>query len=183
MVRIFTALGKGALCTAELLDEFFNYHKSYARARQGLYGGGGYFIKPKHSPDNNELQSFYSLLNKLKNQGMLAKSESPKGALWRATAAGFNKCMLLKEKKVFYVTESDDKLKIIAYDIPEKERIKRLWLCEALEIMNFKKLQKSLAVGKSKIPEIFLEDLHRKKMLQYVHIFEVSQTGTIKELP
>ncbi len=170
MIQVLTVLGKGALLgTLELLDELCNYQKSYKKAHQGFYGGA-------------ELQVFYSLLTRLKNQGLIEKLENSKGTLWKITTAGFNRFTLIKDKKALYDIESDGKLKIIAYDIPEKERSKRLWLREVLKMMNFKMLQKSLAVGKSKIPENFLEDLRKRRMLSYVHIFEVTKTGTIKEL-
>ena len=184
MIRALTVLGKGALCTLDLLDECFNYQKSYKRAHQRLYGGGGYFTKTKSKPQINsaETQAFYSLLTRLKDQGLIEKSENKKSTLWKITTAGFNRLMLLKEREVQYDVENDGKPKIVAYDVPEKERAKRLWISEALRMMNFKPLQKSLSVGSSKIPEAFLEDLRRKKMLSYTHIFEVSKTGTIREL-
>lgn len=77
---------------------------------------------------------------------------------------------------------SDKKLKIFAYDIPEREKQKRAWLREVLRLLGFRMLQKSLWIGKSKIPEGFLQDLRKKEIMDHVHIFEISKTGTLKEL-
>lgn len=182
MAQVLTTLGNGAFYTLDLLDEFFNYQKSYRRARQRLYDDGGYSQKSKLPQTNAKFQAFYSLLTRLKNEGLIEKSKNKQGTLWRATVAGLEKLTLLKEKEMLYNTESDDKSKIIAFDVPEREKMKRHWLREALRIMNFRMLQKSLWIGKNKIPEAFLEDLRRKNILSYVHIFEVSRAGTIKEI-
>lgn len=185
MVRVLTAVGKGALSTLELLDEYFiNYQTSYKRAHQRLYGGGWRrsLTRPRLQYDSGERQAFYALLTRLKDQGLVEKSAGQKGTLWKITTVGFSRLALLKEKKTFYDTENDGRLKIIAYDIPEKEKFKRDWLREALRMVGFRMLQKSLWVGKTKIPEEFLDDLRKKTILQYIHILEVSKTGTLREI-
>ena len=68
------------------------------------------------------------------------------------------------------------------FDIPEKEKWKRVWLREVLGLCGFKMLQRSVWAGKNKIPEEFLADLRNFNMLEYVHIFEVSKKGTLKEI-
>lgn len=178
--KVLEILVNGAVITAELIDVCFNYHESYRRARSRLYGGTTASKLPKATFANQ--QQLYSLLNDLKNQGLVEKKSSQKGTLWKITAAGLEKFGLIRAKKLDYQPAIENKLKIIVFDVPEKERFKRLWLGEALKLFGFKRLQKSVWIGKNKIPEDFIKDLHKKGMMGYVHILEVSRAGTIREL-
>lgn len=179
--EILLALGRGTLATLEILDEILpNFHRSYRAAKRGLYAGT--IRAKKNWKENVEKQQFYSLLNQLKRQGLVECKKVDSGTLWKITTAGLKKLKLIRESEMDYVSASDDKLKIVIYDIPEKERRKRLWLCEALKILGFKMLQKSVCIGRNKIPEEFLHDMRKKKILSYVHILEVNKGGTVKEL-
>jgi len=48
-------------------------------------------------------------------------------------------------------------------------------------MLGFTMLQKSLWIGSNKIPEEFIEDLKEWKIIEYVHIFEVTKKGTLVE--
>jgi len=182
IIRALTILAAGVLGTLEFFDEFVpTYQSSYKRAHSRLYGSS-VGKRRRSSFDPIESQKFYSLLNQLKRQELVHKEKTQDGVFWKITKAGLGKLKLLKEKKIDYKSESDNKLKIVVYDIPECERKKRIWLDEALKVLNFQKLQKSVCIGKSKIPEEFLFDLRKKQILKYVHILEVSKSGTVSEL-
>ena len=71
---------------------------------------------------------------------------------------------------------------IFAFDVPEKEKRKRGWLRTVLRRLDFTMIQKSVWVGKSKIPQEFLEDIYRFKMVDFVEIFEVSKTGSLRHI-
>lgn len=180
MERVLAVLLRGAVITAEIIDECFNYPESYRRARNRLYGGVApvKFSKPIFANQ----QQLYSLLNDLKKQDLVEKKNSKKGTLWKITAAGLEKIGLIRSRKLNYQPTVDTKLKIVVFDVPEKERPKRLWLCEALKLLGFKRLQRSVWIGKNKISEDFVKDLHKKSMINYVHILEVSKAGTVREL-
>ena len=90
--------------------------------------------------------------------------------------------LISQKKKIDYDSLKDDKIKIITFDIPERERWKRAWLREALATLEFAMLHQSVWIGKNKIPEQFLEDLRDMNLLKYVHILEVSASGTLKEI-
>lgn len=182
---ILVGLATGAVITVELLDHFFSaYNRSYKTAHSSLYGT--YFKKEKSLFDDfedSELQKFYSVLNRLKRQGFIKKKESKQGSLWNITKRGLERLGFYKRKKDFkYDRAKDNKVKIIIFDIPERERWKRAWLREALTMLEFSMLQKSVWVGKSKIPEQFLADLRDMRILHFIHILEVSASGTIKEI-
>ena len=75
--------------------------------------------------------------------------------------------------------ERDDTTKVIIFDIPEKERYKRDWIRVSLLQLGFKMLQKSVWIGKVKIPEEFINDLKFMKIHSCVHIFSAEKLGTI----
>lgn len=183
--KILDFLQQGAKTSSNLLDIFFSdYVSSYRKAKRMIYD----FPESKIDRDFKfrERQRFYALLNKLKNQELIEKRKiGPKSSLWKVTRKGVEKLNLIKEKKFFgkqninYQKQIDDKIKVIIFDIPEKERYKRVWLRAVLIFLDFKLLQKSVWIGKNKIPEEFISDLRERKILPYVEVFEVTKKGTI----
>lgn len=170
MEMVLFALVGGAVITAELLDMMFP--RRYSKTP----------LAP--TPQRNEeRQKFYALLNYLKKQGFIESKKKGRSALWKITVAGLKKLKFLNKLNMpDYKTETDDKFKIIIFDIPEKERKKRAWLREVLKMLGFKMLQFSVWIGKNKIPERFLEELRNKQMLSYIHILEINKSGTLKTL-
>ena len=79
-----------------------------------------------------------------------------------------------------YKKEKGEKTAIIIFDIPENERRKRNWVREALKNMDFKMVQKSVWIGKIKIPKEFLNNLEVLELLDFVKIFEISKTGSLE---
>jgi len=170
MEMVLFALVGGALITAELLDMMFP--RRYGKTP----------LAPP-SYQNEERQKFYALLNYLKKQGFIENKKKGRSALWKITVAGLKKLQFLNKLNMpDYKAETDDKFKIIIFDIPEKERKKRMWLREVLKRLGFKMLQLSVWIGKNKIPEQFLLDLKEKQILAYVHILEIGKSGTLKTL-
>ncbi len=176
--KVLDVLNAGAEITETLAGIFLTDRiTSYRRAREAVYGRdvGRYPVFSK--------QKFYTLLNHLKREGLVEKEKAESGTLWQITGKG--KRMLsnfYKQKQ--YVIPSYEKSKspvttIIIFDIPERERWKRFWLRTALLSLDFSLLQKSAWIGKNKIPERFIKDLDERKMLNYVHIFEVTKKGTL----
>lgn len=177
---VLMILAGSAFLTLELIDEVFggtrSVYKNKKRRKDSV------FFNSEESYVDIERQRFYSLLNKLKNQGFIKKKQSEDGSLWNITKRGFEKLGLInKKKKPEYDSIKDNKVKIITFDIPERERWKRAWLREALSAQNFSMLHQSVWIGKNKIPEQFLEDLRDMNLIKYVHILEVNASGTVKE--
>lgn len=133
-------------------------------------------------------QKFHALLNYLKTQGFVESEKKNKKSFWRITKRGREKFSLLRERNLYgrestkYPSNSDDTVKIISYDIPVMENKKRHWLRWSLLALGFTMLQRSVWIGKKKIPEEFLRDIRERRMLSYLHIFEVKKSGTLKEL-
>ena len=131
-----------------------------------------------------ERQRFYSMIWKLQKQGLVEKKTghwqiTKKGHEWRAMIFGRWKTALPKIK---YEKESANELKLVIFDIPEKERRKRVWLRSALRRIGFRQLQKSVWIGKVKIPEAFMNDLRKMDLLAYIEILAITKTGTLRVL-
>ncbi|MDO8752029.1 MAG: CRISPR-associated endonuclease Cas2 [Candidatus Wolfebacteria bacterium] len=162
------------------------YGRAYARARKNVFApdwpdwGKG---KRRRGPSDFEIERFYSFLNYLKREGLIEKRKDRKH--WELTHKGGEKLKGLQDRSRFfvrsidYVSEEDNKLRVVIFDIPEQERHRRTWLRASLVALGFSMCQQSVWVGKRKIPRKFLEDLRDRELLAYVHIFEISKQGSL----
>jgi len=132
-----------------------------------------------------EKHKFYSLLSKLKKQGFIKKERKGNKMFWEITPRGEQRIKNFKNifhfPKVDYKTEKDNGTNLIIFDIPEKYRAKRSWLRSALLSLDFEILQKSVWIGKNKLPEEFLKTLAELELINFVHILKITKTGTIKK--
>lgn len=120
-------------------------------------------------------------ISKLKKDGLIEQTIENQILL---TSLGLKKLKGLKSKpynQEFKISKSS-KVTIVSFDIPEEDRKSRNWLREVLKFLEFKLVHQSTWVGKTKIPEKLVERLEEKGILKYIKIFEVTKTGTLKEL-
>lgn len=133
-----------------------------------------------------EKQKFYSLLSRLKKQGFVIKKIKDNKTFWKITNLGQKKLEKINNAiylpKINYKQEKSSDVVLIIFDIPEKERTKRAWLRSNLSALGFTLFQKSVWMGKNKLPEEFLKALAGLNLVNYVHILKITKTGTIKEL-
>lgn len=193
--KVLATLQAHAEATASIFDVLTSgYHESYRKAHRTLSGR----YEPGRFRHNwaeayRDRQKFYNLLNHLKREHLIENKKEGRSSLWRITAQGLEKLKLLKERNRYAKqraeyedTGTEESFKIIAYDIPVGERKegqkKRDWLRWALKNLGFTMLQKSVWVGKRKIPEVFVHDLCEREMVPHVHIFEVAKSGTLREV-
>ena len=182
---VLDALADMAQSAGELLDVFLTtYHESYRRARN--LGR----MRPPAPPSPQELQAterrlFYNLLVRLNAQGFIEKT--PKKA-WRLTERGIAKRHTLRAQHAAalpharYLPRQSAEWNIVMFDVPETEKRKRDWLRAALSRTGYKRLQKSVFAGKIKLPEEFLNDVRRLRLLPYVAIFAITKTGSLKQV-
>lgn len=134
------------------------------------------------SPDlsTREKHNFNVLLSRMKKDGLIER----KSEKWAITPKGRGKLSLWRNRPRApqYLGEDSNNLRIIAFDIPEKERGKRAWLRSALKNMGFKMVQQSIWAGKRNIPKQFLKDLQGLKIIQHVDIFTVTKSGSLRSL-
>jgi|SRR3989344_4097507 len=135
-------------------------------------------------------QRFYSMLHKLKKDGLVDVAIENKKSFLRLTSDGKRRLLALKKIHANALPDNsysecgavNGKFTIVVFDVPEKERRKRFWLRSALRNLGFQLIQKSVWMGKVKIPEMFLDDLKESRLIEYVEIFEISKTGSLRQL-
>ncbi len=188
--------GANKLKILEFLDEtssaisdlLFVFTVPYGTSRQGIE----YLLRKKHiqdardAVDREDRRRFTHLLYNLRKDQLV--EEGGKNIL-RLTQKGREILEKLRAKKRkslpnnnHYKTVSDDELKIIIFDIPEEERQKRDWLRSVLKNLKFSMLQKSVWVGKAKLPKELINDLSKYKIIPYVDIFTISKRGSLRKL-
>ncbi len=62
---------------------------------------------------------------------------------------------------------------LVAFDIPEKNRLKRTWVRNQLKIFNYTMMQRSLWLGPGPLPKEFTKRLNSLKIKEYVKTFEI----------
>lgn len=180
--KILEKISSGAIVSAALFETIIE--SGYGTSRSKLQKNFDRKINTNDNDQNQDIkrkrQNFYLILSKLKREGFIKKKEDK----WFITSAGKGKLLKLFRKlpRRKYEKEADSTVKIIAFDIPERERGKRTWLRKNLEELGFKLLQKSVWMGKTKLPEEFLEDLREYKIFPYVDIFAITKSGSIKSI-
>jgi|SRR3989338_6587603 len=181
--RILEVITDGLISTAALSLAIIGsgYGASYKKMQRSMDEIERELRRPLIDPAARKArQRFYAMLSKLKRDGLIEKK--PDG--WIVTAIGKMKLAANKKKLPSgeYGKEPDNLLKIIIFDIPEKQRRKRDWLRRKLLDMGFKMLQRSVWAGKVKIPPEFISDLRNIEILNYIDIFEVTKTGSLRHI-
>ncbi|OGE84175.1 MAG: hypothetical protein A3B23_04020 [Candidatus Colwellbacteria bacterium RIFCSPLOWO2_01_FULL_48_10] len=161
------------------------YSASYGklmRDAEAIRGNFDSLISQDPGAVKRKKRSFKVLLSNLKRDRLI---ENKAGRL-KITILGRKKLSGLKEglpNTVYEFDKGDNKnMKIFMFDILEKERGKRDWLRRKLIELEFKPVQKSVFVGKQSLPQAFVEDMRKLKLLDYVDILEITKSGSLREL-
>ena len=131
---------------------------------------------------------FLDVVYKLEKGGLIKKEQKNGNFLFRLTSGGDKRLKILKKRKenilpeTSYESVESKNFTIAIFDIPEKERRKREWLRSALKNIGFNLIQKSVRMGKVKIPKEFLNDMRELRMINFVEIFEISKGGTLRQI-
>lgn len=72
-----------------------------------------------------------------------------------------------------------DRVILVMFDIPEVFNRKRDWLRFHLREMGFLPIQKSVFYSNNLLPEDFVQDLKKHKILHYIHVLSVNKAGTL----
>ncbi|PIZ45409.1 CRISPR-associated endonuclease Cas2 [Candidatus Wolfebacteria bacterium CG_4_10_14_0_2_um_filter_39_18] len=191
-LKILEAVSDLAINTIDLFEVFLSvgYGASYGKFQYEL-------SKKQRERDqksieremkNKAKQNYYNLIYQLKRGGLIEEKEKNNKKFFIITKKGKGKLSFLKKQhkeslpEVSYSSEENNKFIIFIFDIPEKEKRKRDWLREVLKKLGLKMIQKSVWIGKTKIPKEFLDDLFKLKIIDYVEIFEITKAGSLKNL-
>ena len=126
-------------------------------------------------------QNFYSIIYQLQREGFIKKTKDRRPIITVLGREKYKK-ILNRLPKRYHKPQPDAGLKVIIFDVPEKEKYKREWLRSQLQDMGFKMIQKSVWMGKKKFPEEFMEDIRDLRLLPYVEIFSIAKTGSIRSV-
>jgi DNA-binding transcriptional regulator PaaX len=112
-------------------------------------------------------------LSRLHTKGYLARSSSGWSVTQRGRKSFKINCLLNYVRSPFGKNTPDSM--IIAYDIPEKNRILRKWLRNQIKIFGYRMLQQSLWVGPGPLPSSFLKRLADLKIRKNVKTFRIAR--------
>lgn len=112
-------------------------------------------------------------LSRLRSQGYLTRSNLG----WSATKKG--RKYLKKLHSLSYISSPFEKNPpentIIAFDIPEKNRVLRTWLRNQIKIFGYKMLQQSLWIGPGPLPGPFLKRLEDLNIRKNIRTFRITK--------
>lgn len=188
-LKVLQAIKESGKFTADLFEAFLKSGYG-ASIRRMEYEFEKLQKERKKEIAHNDYKKKYSdLLYRLKRDKLIEISDKDKKDIFALTDKGKRKLKSLQEKDCqrlpnynSYEQEQGDRFIIVIFDIPEKEKRKRNWLRFVLKRLDLKMIQKSVWIGKVKIPQILLQDLLELKLLDYVEIFEISRNGGLKHL-
>ncbi len=184
--NILEALKNAAVDTADLLEVFLEvgYGASIGTLEYALDKKRR--ERTKDGEKERILHNYYAALSRLKRDGLIITSDHGGRKFFKSTSAGKKKFQFLKRERTELPRvshpEKADNLIIVSFDIPEKEKRKRAWLRHRLRQMGFSMIQKSVWIGKVRLPKDFIDSLHNLKLIDFVEIFEISKTGTLKHI-
>src|SRR3989344_3817724 len=113
-------------------------------------------------------------LSRLYAKGYLTNSASG----WSITKKGkihIKNIRLLDYIKSPFEKNSHNNNTIIAFDIPEKNRIMRNWLRNQIKIFSYKMLQQSLWIGTGPLPYSFLKRLEDLDIRKNIKTFKITK--------
>jgi CRISPR-associated endonuclease Cas2 len=183
--RVLEVLAEGSRRSADLVEVFLtsNYGASYGTLQYNLQKKSA--ERAKTDFKRASTKRFYDLIYRLKRDGLI---QINKNETLDITAKGKQFWERLRKRKNAnipsnrYRSATSDRFIIVAFDIPEKERRKRNWLRSVLKNIGLTMTQKSLWLGKVKLPPELIADLHKLDMTDYVEIFEITKTGSLKHV-
>ena len=133
---------------------------------------------------------YYSLLSSLKRDGLIKEATVNNKQILKLTVQGKDKLGKLKDQAEKFPdlpsnefpAKPSNTFVVVTFDIPEKMRRERSWLREALKNVGLEMIQKSVWIGKVKIPKELLDDLYTLRLTKFVEIFEINKRGSLEHI-
>lgn len=124
-----------------------------------------------------------TLLCRLRKEGLVASAGTKRKTVWTITVNG-RKRLRDAHSQEFTVSEydlppEDGVVRLVSFDIPERQRRKRDWLRKTLLACDYKLLHKSVFIGKRPLPDEVLEEIDELGLTPYVHIVGLDKKGTL----
>lgn len=192
IIRILELLKESTLDGSSLLEAFLSagYGASVGRIKYlaGVKNSKRQKNRALFEEFVRERQRFHNLVSYLKSDGIISETITDDKKWYRMAEKGKRKLAALLTSRdtsiplSLYPKINNSTFTIITFDIPEKEKKKREWFRTVLLQLGYKTIQRSVLLGKTKIPQSLIDDLRRLKMIEYVEIFEITKTGSLRHL-
>ena len=135
---------------------------------RGLKGAsrdiGRLMARCPHDFSSHTRETVSATLSRLKRSGIVAASGSKKKAIWRITERGKKHFVRIRDKTVSLPPE-DGRVRLVIFDVPERERNKRDWLRYRLLSCDYTMLQRSVWVGTRPLPVDLRDELETAGLL------------------
>ncbi|OGI65604.1 hypothetical protein A2647_01745 [Candidatus Nomurabacteria bacterium RIFCSPHIGHO2_01_FULL_40_24b] len=129
----------------------------------------------------NRILKLQKYLSKLKHDGLIFESKSRRIYLSEMGKKKLNNFQnQVSSDKYLHNKKTSEKVTVVSYDIPIVFNKERRILRDILRTLGFNLVHKSVWVGKVALPERFIIDLGRLRIIDYVEILEVTKNGTLK---
>jgi DNA-binding PadR family transcriptional regulator len=112
-------------------------------------------------------------LSRLLKLGLIEKSKKEK--VYCLTDKGEEFVLYIQNRYSILEKPWDGKIRLVVFDISEKEKWLRNWLRRELLLMQFKPLQKSVYVGKYPIPDDLYQEIIKNKLFENVYVFTIEK--------
>lgn len=166
-----------SIATSPYGSSQWQLEKNKEKIRESLENHGGI---SKDEELKRARHSFHSLMTRLRSDGLIEEKEGK----FKSTLLGRKKLesMTSDAPSVVYENLEKTNLKIFMFDVPEKDRWQRDWLRKRLFDLEFEPVQKSVFVGRTKLPKEFIEDMRDVGILAHIDVLEVTKRGSLKEI-
>ena len=187
-LKILGAIGNATIEFADLLSAVLESGYGASASQIEYRASVLRRARDQNRTEANAKQKYYMLLYQLKRDGLIQAEQRRSKKFLHLTSKGKERLSMLKERHRTYLPlkiypkEGNKGLTIVAFDVPEKERKKRDWLRFSLRRLNFSMIQKSVWLGKAKVPKDFLRDLQRYRLIDCVEIFEITRSGSLRHI-
>lgn len=190
LLSVLKNLGEASL---EVIDEgFLNPNYPFTKPTRILLGLDSAGFQSIRQKSNKVRRNLFSVtLHRLKKDGLVQMEGGKGNAAWFLTDKGvrildaktrLENSVLRQKLTKDNLPPVDGKFRIMSFDVPEKERWKRDYLRSQLIFCDYKMLQRSVWIGKRPLPEIFFKEVKKMSMYDYIHIFEIPQKGTVRNV-
>lgn len=161
ILKTLTEIGRGTF------EAFFPPQYAFTKAWREAFG-----IDPPIYPSQHTAQK---ILIRLQHQGLIEKDKK----YWHITKHGQTLFRQSRYSIVADLPQRDNVVRLVIFDIPERERNKRAWLRIELTTHEFYPIQKSVWLGVRPLSREFYKKLHLLNIKQYIHILSVQKPGTL----
>lgn len=165
------------------IDAFFPKYYPGTRPIRRLFG-----LEHIHYTSRAEAKhSISTILNRLKRDGLVQCTGPKKKAVWNITRQGtsvlkYVPLQVVISKMPRILPKEDGIIRLVTFDVPEKERKNRAWLRTELLASGFKPLQKSVFISKRPLSTNFIKMVDERGISKCMHIVALSKTGTISNV-